>query len=72
MTAVAQKFEREIRQLPLSDLLEIHQQLLVSIREREEAEAVEPAFAADIARRIREIDSGVVVGVDALEAVKEM
>lgn len=72
MTAVAQKFEREIRQLPLSDLLEIHQQLLVSIREREEAEAVEPAFADDIARRIREIDSGVVVGVDALEAVKEM
>ena len=55
MTAVAQKIEREIRQLPLSDLLAIHQQLVVSIHEKEETEELDPTFAADIERRVREI-----------------
>jgi hypothetical protein len=72
MTAVAENIEREIRQLPLSDLLAIHQQLVVSIHEKEATEEIDPAFAADIQRRVREIDCGAAQGVDALAALKEM
>jgi len=61
-----------IQHLPLSDLLAIHQQLVVSFHEKEETEGIDPAFAADIERRVQEIESGLSEGVDALEALKAM
>ena len=72
MTAIAKKIEEEIQHLPLEDMLALHEQLLVSIHEREEARSLDPAFRNDIQRRIDEIDSGKVQGVDALEALKKM
>ena len=72
MTVVAQKIEKEFRQLSLEELLELHEKLLASIGEKETAQNLDPAYADEIRRRIKEIDSGKAEGVDAFQALKEM
>jgi hypothetical protein len=72
MTAAATKIERELRELPMEDLLAIHEHLVVSIHEREEAERFDPAFREEMRRRIEEIDSGKTAGIEAFEALKKM
>jgi putative addiction module component (TIGR02574 family) len=72
MTAAAKKIEQEFRQLPAEDLLALHEHLVVSIHEREEAEQLDPAFRDEIRRRVEEIDAGETEGVDAFEALKGM
>jgi putative addiction module component (TIGR02574 family) len=72
MTAIARKIEREIRQLPLEDMLVLHEHLIASIREKEDDQKLDPAFRAEIQRRVDEIDSGNAEGVDAFQALKEM
>ena len=72
MTATAKKIEAEIQHLPLEDMLALHEHLIVSIHQREEARSLDPAFRDDIQRRIDEVDSGRVQGTDALESLKKM
>ena len=72
MTAAAQKTQREIRQLPLEDMLVLHEQLIASIHAKEDTQQLDPAFRDEIQRRVKEVDSGKAEGVDAFEALKEM
>jgi putative addiction module component (TIGR02574 family) len=72
MTAAAKRIEQEIRQLPLQDLLVLHEHLVASIHEKEDAEPLDPAFRDEIQRRVRDVESGRVAGVDASEALKEI
>jgi putative addiction module component (TIGR02574 family) len=72
MTAIARKIEEQIRQLPLEDMMLLHEHLTVSIHEREESERIDPSFRAEIQRRIEEIDSGKIKGTDAFEELKKM
>lgn len=72
MTVAAAKIEQELRRLPTEDLLAIHERLVVSIQEREEAEGLDPDFREEIRRRIEEVDSGKTEGVEAFEALKQM
>ena len=72
MTAAAKKIEQEFRQLPLEDLLALHENLIVSIHEREDSEQLDPTFQQEILRRVQEIESGNVEGVDAFKALDEM
>jgi putative addiction module component (TIGR02574 family) len=72
MTAVAKRIEQEIRQLPIEDMIVLHEHLTTSIHEKEDDERLDPAFREEIQRRIDEIDSGKAQGVDAFEALKEM
>ena len=72
MTAAAQRIEQELRQLPVEDLLALHEHLVVSIHQREEADQLEPAFRDEIRRRVEEIDAGKTEGVEAFEALKKM
>ncbi len=72
MTAIAKKLGEEIQHLALEDMLALHEHLIVSIHQREEARSLDPAFRSDIQRRIDEIDSGRVQGTDALESLKNM
>jgi hypothetical protein len=72
MTETAMKLEAEMKRLPLADLLALHEQLVVSIHERGEAEPLEPGFRDDIVRRVQEIDAGKTEGVDAFKALKEL
>ena len=50
----------------------LHDQLVTSIHEKEQAQKLDPAFREEILRRVKEIDSGKAEGVDALQALKEM
>ena len=59
-----------MRQLPLEDMLVLHEQLMASIHEKEET--LDPAFREEIRRRVEEIDAGKADGVDALRALEEM
>jgi putative addiction module component (TIGR02574 family) len=72
MTAIAKKIEAEIQRLPLDDMLALHEHLIVSIHESEEARRLDPAFRREIQRRVEEIDSGKVQGTDALDALEKM
>ena len=45
---------------------------LQAIHEKTEKEGLAPDFRQQIKRRIDEIDSGKVTGVDAFEAIKKM
>ena len=58
MTATGKRIEQEIRELPLEDMLVLHDQLVTSIHEKEEAQKLDPAFREEIHRRVKEIDSG--------------
>lgn len=69
---MAKKIEQEMRQLPLDDMLALHEQLIASIHEREDAQALDPAFKEEIQRRVKEIDSGKAEGVDPFKALEEM
>lgn len=72
MTAAAKIIEEQIRELPLEDMLTIHERLVTSIHAKEDSQGLDPAFRDEIQRRIVEIDSGKAVGVDAFEALKKM
>lgn len=72
MTAVAKKIEQEMRDLPLEDMLALHEQLIASIGEKEDATPLDPVFKKEIQRRVEEVDSGKVDGVDPFKALKEM
>jgi hypothetical protein len=72
MTVAATKIEEELRQLPTEDLMAIHERLVVSIHEREEAEPFDPAFGEEIRRRVEEIDCGKTEGSEAFDALKKM
>ncbi|MGO8676266.1 MAG: hypothetical protein ACLQVX_10395 [Limisphaerales bacterium] len=71
MTATATKIEQELRRLPMEDLLAIHDHLVVSIHEREEAERLDPAFREDVRRRVEEIDSGKTSATDSTTTTRK-
>jgi len=70
MTVIAQRIEKDIRQLSLEEMLALHEKLLASIGEKEKK--LDRAYANEIRRRIKEIDSGEVEGLDAFQALKEL
>jgi putative addiction module component (TIGR02574 family) len=72
MTAAAKKIQQEIRQLPLEDMLVLHEHLVESIHAKEDTQQLDPVFRDEIQRRVKEVDSGKAEGVDAFEALKEM
>ena len=72
MTATAQRIQQEIRQLPLEDMLVLHEHLVLSIHEKEQTEQLDPSFRDEIQRRVKEIDSGKAAGVEAFGALREM
>jgi putative addiction module component (TIGR02574 family) len=72
MTAAAKRIEQEIQQLPLEEMLVLHEHLVASIHEKEDTQELDPAYREEIQRRVKEIDSGKVEGIDAFQALNEM
>jgi len=72
MSAAGKKIQQEIRQLPLEDMLALHERLVASIHEIEETESLDPAFRDESQRRVNEIDSAKTECIDAFEALKRM
>jgi hypothetical protein len=59
MTTTARKIEQEIQQLPVEDMIMLHELLIVSISEKEDAQPLDSAFKNEIQRRVKEIDCAV-------------
>ena len=58
--------------LPVNDMVVLHEHLIATIHDVEDAKGLDPAFQADIERRVKSIDSGHAKGVDAFRALKKM
>jgi hypothetical protein len=72
MTDAARKIQQAMRELPLDDMLALHEHLVLSIHEREASDRLDPNFRNEILKRIDQIESGNVKGTDAFEALKGM
>ena len=72
MTAAIAKLESEIQQLPLGAMLLLHENLITAIQDRQDQMGLDPAWRAEIQRRIEGIESGKAQGVDAFQALQNM
>ncbi|RJP18557.1 MAG: hypothetical protein C4527_28795 [Candidatus Omnitrophota bacterium] len=72
MRNLTKEIEEQIQGLSLPDMMALHESLIVSIQEREDQEGIEPSYKAELERRIDEINSGKVKGVDAIKSLEEM
>ena len=72
MSAATQDIERSIRLLSVPDMVALHERLITTIHEVEDAKGLEPSFRADIERRVKSIHSGHAKCVDAFQALKKM
>jgi putative addiction module component (TIGR02574 family) len=72
MSVATAKLEREIKKLPIEEMVSIHEHLIAAIHEKADAQGLDPAFRAEIEQRISEIDAGNEQGVDAFRALRKM
>ena len=72
MSASTQQIERAIRELPVQEMVTLHEHLIATIHEREAAKGLDPAFRKEIKRRVESIESGSAKSVDAFGALKKM
>ena len=57
MSAAAERVERAIRKLPITDMIELHESLIGSIHEAEEELGLSPEWEEELGRRLTEIRS---------------
>ena len=72
MSVATQKLEREIKKLPVEEMVSMHERLIATIHEKADAQGLDPDFRAEIEQRIKEIQAGTEKGVDAFRALKKM
>jgi putative addiction module component (TIGR02574 family) len=72
MKATTEKIVREINTLSPEEMLALHAHLLSALYAKQTDAELDPAFRAELTRRIDEIDSGKVAGVDAFDAIQSM
>ncbi len=72
MTTTASKIESQIRQLPVRDMLLLHERLISAFHKKEGERGIDPAYQTDIKRRVTEVKSGRAKGSDAFKELKKM
>lgn len=72
MNATVAQLERSIRELPLEERVALHERLVATILDAEEAKGLEPGFRRDLEGRVKEVRAGKAEGVDALRALTRM
>jgi hypothetical protein len=72
VSAASEKLEREIKKLPVEEMVSMHAHLIATIHEKAEAQGFDPEFRAQIEQRVQEIDAGAEKGVDAFRALRKM
>ena len=72
MSVATDQIEREIDKLPVEEMMSMHERLIATIYAKIEAEGLDPAFRAEIIRRLSEIETGTAKGVDAFQALRGM
>ena len=72
MNATTAQLERSIRELSVEERLALHERLVATVLDEEEARGLEPGFRRDIERRVNDVRTGKAKGVDALRALRKM
>jgi len=72
MSVATEKLEREIKKLPVEEMVSMHERLIATIQEKADAQGLDPEFRAEIEQRVKEIDAGAEKGVDAFQALRKM
>ena len=72
VSVTTEKLEREIKKLPVEEMVSVHERLIAIIHEKADSQGLDPDFRAEIEQRIKEIDAGTEKGVDAFRALKKM
>ncbi len=72
MSNLTNELKKQIQELPLSDMIELHESLIATIQEREDKEGLDPMYKAELVRRVNDIKSGSVKGVNAFTSLEEM
>ena len=71
MSPLANKFKKEMEQLSVDEMVVLHEELIGQIHERSDA-GHGAAFRATLERRVEELQSGAVKGIDAVEVLRSM
>ena len=72
MSVATEKLERQIKKLPVEEMVSIHELLIATIHDKSDAQGLDGAFRDEIEQRLKEIDAGAEKGVDAFRALKKM
>ena len=72
MSVAAEKLERDMKKLPVEEMVSIHERLIATIHEKADAQGFDAEFRAEVEQRIKEIDAGSEKGVDAFQALRKM
>ena len=72
MSVATKALEREIKKLPVEEMVSMHERLIATIHEKADSQGLDPDFRAEIDQRIKEIDAGTEKGVDGFQALKKM
>lgn len=65
MTTTASRIEKEIRRLPVEDMVELHERLIVTIHQAEEKLGLSDAWRKELERRAADINAGRAKGIPA-------
>jgi hypothetical protein len=72
MSGEAQEIERRMKNLPLKDMLALHVRLVETIHAKEESESLDPAYVAELQKRVEEIESDTARPLDAFEELRKI
>jgi hypothetical protein len=72
MSPTIEKIKKEVEELSVGEMVELHEKLIERIHARDEKYGLEPGFKSALERRIRDVDDGKVEGRDAFEGLKEI
>lgn len=71
MSPLANKFKKEMEQLSVDEMVDLHEELIGRIHERSIASRG-VAFRNTLERRVEELQSGAVKGIDAVEVLRSV
>jgi len=72
VSVASEKLEQAIRDLPVEQMVLVHEHLIMTIHDKADTQGLDPAFREEIEQRIKDIDAGNAKGVNAFRALRTM
>lgn len=72
MTTTTLKIARDIKELPIMEMVALHEELIATIHKKREEEGLDPVQVKELKHRVAEVKSGKARGIDARRALKRM
>ena len=71
MSPLVNKLKKEVEQLSMDEMVDLHENLIDRIHEQSTA-SHDSAFRATLERRVEELQSGAVKGIDAMQVLRSL